>query len=38
MMNFLLVEWKNYDEFFISEEKKMNEIFHVCDGDKTGEA
>ena len=38
MMNFLLVEWKNDDEFFISVEKKLNAIFHVCVGDKAGEA
>ena len=36
--NFLLVEWKNDDENFISGEEKLNEFFNVCDDDKTGEA
>ena len=34
-MNFLLVEWKNDDEFFISGEEKLNEFFmllFLCSG------
>ena len=35
-MNFLLVEWNNDDEYFISGEEKITEFFNVCDDDKTG--
>ena len=28
-MDFLLVEWKNDDEFFNSGEEKINEFFNV---------